>query len=138
VLDARVELGPAFISMGDFDVPTQLSVRASVGYPLRLGPVVLAPGVLVDATPVAYDDGATGTANLLSVLANVPLTYPVTDTVAVRGEVGAGALLFMGLGEGNPFTYNNRGTTGALGAFAWRVGGGVAGGSLRPPLSPRS
>jgi hypothetical protein len=120
ILASMIELGPSFLSIGEFDVPTQFSVRISVGYPLSFGAIGVEPGILFNTTPVKYDDASAGTANLVSLLANVPVTYAVANKIKVRGEFGLGVLVFTGLNEGNPFTTDGRGTTGGLSMFNLR------------------
>ncbi len=113
-LSTVAELGVAMLGMGNLDVPAQLSIRLGASYPMSFGGVGVAPGLLINYTPIKFEDRATGTASLTSVLLNVTGTYAVTDQITGRAELGFGVLIFGGLIEGNPFTEGGASTTGAL------------------------
>ncbi len=125
----RAEIGTAMVGIGsEVDVPAQVTIRLGAGYPMTFGKIGAEFGVLFTLTPVPWDSSysdATGTAMLTSLLANAGFTYPIIPKLNVRGEVGLGGQFFSGLSEGNPFTLNGAGTTGALGVFNIRFGIGA-------------
>ena len=59
---------------------------------------------------------------MTTALVNAAATYTVAPKIALRGDLGIGALFFGGLKMGNPFTEGAAGTDGSLGMFALRVG----------------
>jgi len=125
LLAAHAGLGGAVIGAGDLSIPVQLSVAVGVGYPIPLGPkMVLDAGVSVGFSPVPWSGvmGEQGNASFTTLMANAGLTYEVAPKISVRGELGAGVLLFGGLAQGNPFTDNMVAATGALTTPAFRVG----------------
>jgi hypothetical protein len=124
IIAARLAAGGSKVGAGDLDVPIQVSFALTAGYPLALMPkLTLELGAGFTFTPVPYDKpgGETGGATLMSVLANVGVTYAITPKFAVHGDVGAGGMFFGGLDEGNPFTMDGAEATGALGMFNLRV-----------------
>jgi hypothetical protein len=122
ILTTVVEAGPAFIGMGDVEVPARPSVRLGVAYPFGFGAIGVEPGALVNVTPIATE---TGTAWLTSLLASTAGTYRLAARWRLRAEAGVGVLLFGGLGQGNPFTDGGRPTTGPLGMFNVRAAVGA-------------
>lgn len=124
---AQVAAGPAFLGLGDFRTPAQVAVTASAGYPLALGPALLDVGVLGSYTPVFYRDGGIeDSAALSSLLANVGAAWPLTAGLAVRGELGVGALFFSGLERpGHFFLEEDSRATGALSMLRVRVAVGA-------------
>ena len=127
VINAHAGLGGAKISAGDLPIPVQFAINVGAGYPLSLGPkMVLDVGAGVGFSPVPWSGppGTTvsGTASMTTLMAQAGLTYEVAPKIALRGELGAGVLLFGGLGEMNPFTDGMIAATGALTTPAFRVG----------------
>jgi tetratricopeptide (TPR) repeat protein len=115
LVSVRATGGVALIDAGDNnDIPVQPAFVLDIGYPLAAGPVNLDVGAAVSFSPIPYGNA---TASLLGLLANVGVTYPVTEQIGVRADVGLGLLTFNGLEEGNPFTMGGVGTDGALGMF---------------------
>ncbi len=105
VVSARVATGLAVFSQGDLEVPAQASLAVTAGYPLAAGPIVLDLGAGVTYSPMPYDTMAgSQTGTLLGLRAVVAATYPATDKIGVRGELGFGITKFSGLVDGNPFT----------------------------------
>jgi hypothetical protein len=127
-ITARLEAGGAKVGAGDLDVPIQVTVALTAGYPLNLAPkFTLELGAGFTFTPVPYDKtgGETGNATLLSVLGNVGATYAITPKLGLHGDVGAGVLVFGGLDMGNPFTVGGLATTGGLTMFNIRIAASI-------------
>ena len=125
VISLRVVGGAARLTAGTLPIPVLATGALFAGYPISVADKVLVEvGVAFTYTRVPYEmAGAAGqskTASLVAVMANVGLSYEVVTNLAVRGELGAGGLFFLGASE-SPFT-NNQQTTGALGMAHVRVG----------------
>jgi tetratricopeptide (TPR) repeat protein len=122
LISVRALVGAAKISTGDLDVPVRTSLGLIGGYPLALNEqLTLELGAAFVFSPISYSTGnASGSAQLISALANVGASYVVADRISVRGDVGLGALVFSGV-SGSPFT-NGAATTGALTMFGLRLG----------------
>ena len=123
-VSARAVGGIALVGAGDADVPVQPIFGVVVGYPLAAGPLVLDAGAAFSFTPLPYRDhmNASQQATMVTALANVGATYPVTPQIGVRGDLGLGLMTLGGLGPGNPFTMGGATTDGALAMFHLRVG----------------
>jgi hypothetical protein len=95
--------GASFLSMTDLYVPAVATLRlrgaGSFGTRWRWE-----PGIAVALSPVRYNETSAGTAWLTSVLATMGTSYAITPMVRIRAELGAGAQVFSGLEQGNPFT----------------------------------
>jgi hypothetical protein len=75
---------------------------------------------------------------LIGALANAAARYPLTSSLALRGEVGGGVALFTGLAARNPFT-DGGAESGMLIAPHLRVAAGLdyaLSSSLRVTLTP--
>lgn len=123
LLSVRAAGGGSKIHIGSRDVPIQATLAMFAGYPIMLTDhLVLDLGVAATLTPLPYAIGdASKTALLTSALGDVGLTYEFGSTLAVRADLGIGALIFSNMGElGNPFTVNMAPTTGALTMLAGR------------------
>ncbi len=112
IVAVRAAAGPAFL-IGIEDSSTELSLAASIAHPLAVGPASLEVGVLGSVTPIDWDarvneQDYSGTATLVGFLGNVGIAYPVLANLSIRGELGAGVLLFTGLDENNTFTEGGR------------------------------
>jgi hypothetical protein len=125
-INARFVGGLGKVSIGDLATGMKPSFALTGGYPvLTQGPLSVDVGASLNFTPMPYKNNMTGdtqNATLTTVVANAAATYTVAPKIAVRGDLGLGALLFGGLEMGNPFTENGSGTSGSLGMFAVRVG----------------
>ncbi|HTE52236.1 MAG TPA: tetratricopeptide repeat protein [Kofleriaceae bacterium] len=103
----RVAAGACFPSLGPLDVGTLVAFAIGAGHPFYLGKFVVEPGVLATYTPVPWETEASmtsGTAGMTGLLGNIGLAYQFLPRLAARAEVGAGVLIFSGLGEpGAPF-----------------------------------
>jgi hypothetical protein len=126
VLTARFTGGAAKVTAGGLDVPIQASFAMVVGYPVMKSPkLIVDAGVAAGFTPVKFtnvfsDESQTG--SMTQLLANVGASYGVAPKIALRGDVGAGVLLFGGIDQmGSPFTEAGAPTSGALAMFALRV-----------------
>lgn len=132
----RVAAGPSFPSFGGaLDVGTLTSFDLSAGHPFYVGSVVLEPGVLAAYTPVPWDGviirttetgvemiPTSGTAGLITLLANLGVSREVASRFSVRGELGLGGVFFSGLTkEGNPFLEDKDEATGVIPLFGARV-----------------
>ena len=116
-IELRLNGGLVHVGAGPLSVPLQATFALSGGYPIKLGSkAVLDLGAAMTFTsvPSQTTSGASDTASLSSVLANVGLTYSLSPKWDLHGDLGIGALVFSGLTAGNPFTQNNAGTSGAL------------------------
>lgn len=127
LISARLEGGASKINTGSLDVPIQATGALIAGYPLAVMPeLTLDLGAAFTFTPVPFENSVTHaskSASFIAVLANVGASYEVIPKLSLRGDVGAGILLFSGLDEmGNPFTTGGAATSGALTMFHVRVG----------------
>jgi tetratricopeptide (TPR) repeat protein len=127
LISVRLEGGASKISAGSLDVPIQATGALIGGYPLAVMPeLTLDLGAAFTFTPVPFENtmtNASKSASFIALLANVGASYEVIPKLSLRGDVGAGILLFSGLDEaGNPFTMSGQPTSGALGMFHIRVG----------------
>ena len=94
-----------------------------VGYPLAIADkFVLELGAGFTFTPVPFEDAMaeSKSANLIAVMANVSAVYQVAPKFSLRGDLGAGLLLFSGVSE-SPFT-DFAETTGTLSMPHVRIG----------------
>ena len=125
LISVRLEGGASKINTGSLDVPIQATGALIGGYPLAVMPqLTLDLGAAFTFTPVPYEVASTSkSASFIAVLANVGASYEVIPKLSLRGDVGAGILLFSGLDVmGNPFTTGGAETSGALSMFHVRVG----------------
>lgn len=124
VLAAHASFGGAKVGAGSLDVPIQLAVSITAGYPIKLNDkLVLDAGAGFAFTPVPWSAPTIdGTASMTGVFANLGATYEVAPKIAVRGELGGGMMFLGGLEMGNPFTVGGAPTTGALGMPLFRAG----------------
>lgn len=129
VVTGALELGPAFLDVGELQVVgAHFSLVFSAGYPVDLGKLGLSVGGLFTYTPVQWSNEQlqrTGTSTLTSLLLNLGARYQVLDELAVRGEVGVGALILSGLSEGSVFVAPDTMASGAIGLLNLRVGIGA-------------
>jgi hypothetical protein len=124
------EVGASINGFGDRPGSTGLGVRGTIAYPLTFGSGGVDAGMTFTYAPVPYEDVASGTASLTSLLASASVNFPIIPKLRGRGEVGLGGLFFGGLQEGNPYTQGNMElggapTSGALGMFNARFGIGA-------------
>jgi hypothetical protein len=103
----RVYGGPSFPSLGDLEVGTLASFAIGGGHAFYFGKLAIEPGVLATYTPIPWETTepmASGTAAMTGFLGNIGASYSFLPRLSGRAEVGAGAVIFSGLGEpGNPF-----------------------------------
>lgn len=103
----RVYGGPSFPSLGDLEVGTLASFAIGGGHAFYFGKFAVEPGVLATYTPIPWETTqpmASGTAAMTGFLGNIGASYSILPGLSARAEVGAGAVIFSGLGEpGNPF-----------------------------------
>ncbi|HEV7554640.1 MAG TPA: tetratricopeptide repeat protein [Kofleriaceae bacterium] len=130
VISLRVIGGGSKISTGDLPVPIQITGALIGGYPLAINKqLTLEFGAAFTYTPVPFENEMTHenkSASFITVLANVGASYEVIPKLALRGDVGVGALIFSGLDDmGNPFTDMGNPTSGALGMLNVRLGASV-------------
>lgn len=125
VLNARFVGGVSKIMMGDLPTGVKPAFGITGGYPVVVqGPLGVDVGASLAFTPMPYENGMTHvnqTSTMTTLLANAAATYTVAPSIALRGDVGLGVLLFSGLDMGNPFTEGGAGTSGSLAMFAARV-----------------
>jgi hypothetical protein len=95
------------------------------GYPIAINnKLTIEPGAGLTFTPAPFDNemtGASETSTMFGLFANGGVRYEVAPKLGVRGDLGAGLLVFSGLDQGNPFTQGGAGTTGALSMFHLRI-----------------
>ncbi|MEO8701855.1 MAG: hypothetical protein ABI867_17555 [Kofleriaceae bacterium] len=106
VVSLRAIGGGAKLSAGSLEIPVQATLAVLGGYPLAINDqVTLDLGAGFSFTPVPFDnmDGESKTAQLIGVFANVGATYHVAPKIGIRGDLGAGLLVFTGINE-SPFT----------------------------------
>lgn len=123
LLSARLVGGGAKVGAGDLEVPIQATFALIGGYPLAINEQLsLDVGAGFTFTPIPFDDvmGASKSASLIGLVANVGATYAVAPKIGVRGDLGLGGL-FLGGASQSPFTGNAE-TTGALTMFHVRLG----------------
>jgi len=123
---ARLTGGVGKVEAGNLTVPIQGTFDLFAGYPLPINDQLeVDVGVNLGYMPVPFTNlmtNAKQTASLISALAGASAAYTVYPNIAVRGDLGVGALIFSGMGDpGNPFTNNGAPTTGALGMLAVRA-----------------
>ena len=122
-ISARVIAGASKASVGSISVPIQPSFAAVGGYPIPINPkLTVEVGAAITFAPMPYEqqaNGPTKTGMLWGVMANAAASYEVMPKLAIRGDLGVGALLFAGISE-SPFTGNAM-TSGALGMFHLRI-----------------
>jgi tetratricopeptide (TPR) repeat protein len=125
VISVRALGGAAKISTGNLAVPVQASLGLVAGVPLSLGDLTLELGAAFLFSPVPYEDAmnASHSAQMISVLGDLGATYRVHPRVGIRGDLGAGVLVFGGVSD-SPFT-DDKPTTGALTMLEVRVGASV-------------
>jgi hypothetical protein len=127
VVSARLVGGAAKVSAGDLNVPIQSAFGLIGGYPIPVAPQLrIEPGLALLGTPVAYQNlftKASSTATLITLMANAGASYTVAPKISLRGDLGAGLLIFSGIDQmGSPFTQNGAPTSGALSMPAVRIG----------------
>ncbi len=112
---AHAAFGLAMVAVGPEDVPLQTNVFVSAGYPIPAGSATLDVGVGIGYTALPYRTtmDESQTAPLTALLVNAGATYPVSNKIGVRGQVGLGVQTFGNLVAGTPFTEGGRPTDGA-------------------------
>jgi tetratricopeptide (TPR) repeat protein len=107
LISARVELGAGKLTAGELVTPIQFAGAVVVGHPLSLGDkLTLELGAALSVTPAPYE--------AIGVLANFAPTYALTSKLGARLDIGVGAQIFSGLGNGNPFTEMGTAPSGPL------------------------
>jgi hypothetical protein len=103
-------------------VPVQATGAVIGGYPIAIDKLIVEIGAGFTFTPVPFEDqmGASKSAQLIGLIANVGATYLAIPKLGLRGDLGIGVQWFKGVSE-SPFT-NNAPTSGALPMFHLRVG----------------
>lgn len=124
LITMRLTGGGARLTAGNIEVPTLATVALFAGYPIPVADkVIVEVGAGFTYTRVPFvmnSSGASKSASLVAVMANVGAVYEVVPKLSLRAEVGAGGLFFLGASE-SPFTGDLE-TTGALGMAHVRVG----------------
>jgi len=119
------EAGAAFFNIGDVNVPVVADIRVGAAYRFMFGKIEIDAGISIDLSTISYEDVGTGTAALVTAVANVGVAYRVASKLRIRAEIGFGDSLFTGLDEGNPFTNDGRARSTAH-MFTTRVGVGFS------------
>jgi len=125
VISLRLLGGAARLTAGTLPIPTLATGALFAGYPISVADkLVVEVGAAFTYTRVPFvmsgPSGASKTASLVAVMANIGAAYRVIPKLSARAEVGVGGLFFLGASE-SPFT-DNQETTGALGMAHVRVG----------------
>lgn len=123
LLMAYASVGSSFMSMGDLETSPQLNFTLGGGYPLHLGSITLDAGVLISHTSVEWDAvSASGRAGFTALLLNVGAGKEIANKIRVRGELGAGVMVYSGLDViGNIFVDQGTMATGALSSASFRL-----------------
>jgi len=117
LLSLRATGGGSKLSTGDVDVPVQFTAALIAGYPIALADkVTLEVGAAFTFTPVPFEGSS---AQIYGLMANAGLSFEVMPKVALRGDIGLGAIFFSGVSE-SPFTAGAE-TNGALTMFHVRA-----------------
>jgi hypothetical protein len=118
LISVRINAGAGKLTAGDLDTPIQFAAAIAGGYPLSINEQLqIELGAALSFTPVPYTttSGEHGSGALIGVIANVAPSYTIIPKLAARLDVGAGVLVFSGLGQdGNPFTAMGVAATGPL------------------------
>jgi len=100
-------------------------------YLVTLAPFPLEVGAALSMSPLPYKAEGSGgtssdqTATLIGLWARAAAVIPVAPQVDVVGELGAGVVWWSGIEEGNPFTQDGAGATGAIPMPSFRLSAGV-------------
>lgn len=125
LLALHASAGLAKVGAADIEIPMQLALTVTGGYPLPLNEqLVLDVGAGLAFTPVPWSNETDdGSASMIGVFANAGGTYEVAPKISLRGELGGGLLLLGGATEeGNPFTPAGMTATGTLLMPLLRIG----------------
>ncbi len=118
------ELGPSFISVGDLDIPTQVSFHFGGDYHVTdQNDVAIRAGLGITITPLPWDDrGTSGTAYLYSILVHASLTRELAPRLRGRAQVGVGFAFLTGITDvvEQPFTERGFVADGAISMAAMR------------------
>jgi hypothetical protein len=125
VISARVIGGASKVNIGTVDESVRAKFALIAGYPIPIhSKLTIDAGAAFTFMPVPYNrDDAMMTskvANFIGLVANAGLTYEVVPKIAVRGDLGLGALFLSNVSK-SPFT-DTLPTDGALTMFHVRVG----------------
>lgn len=122
-ISARLIAGASKASVGGISVPIQPSFVLIGGYPRPINPkLTVEVGGAITFAPTPYEQspmGPTSIGQLWGVMVNGAASYEVMPKLAIRGDLGLGALFFAGVSQ-SPFTGNAM-TSGALGMFHLRI-----------------
>lgn len=124
LVTARLLAGAGKLGASALETKVQFAGALEGAYPLALAPQLqLELGAAFAFMPIPYTTtmNESGSGGMIDLLANVAARYTVIPNLSLRPEVGAGVLVFTGLGKmGNPFTEGGNPASGALTAFAVR------------------
>lgn len=122
LISVRFTGGGTKVSAGGNPVPVQATFALTAGYPIPISDkLTVEVGAALTFTPVPFDPmhgtaGESKTAQLWGVVANGSVAYEVMPKLALRADLGLGALFFAGL-EDSPFIVSGSMVTGALSMF---------------------
>jgi hypothetical protein len=124
--------GAAAVDTPSVDVPVQATFALTAGYPIAINDkLTIEAGAAATLTTVPFSYGPQNamkdsTGYLTAVMANGAATYEIVPKLAVRADVGIGALLFSGIDVlDGPFTPPGTQANGTLTMF--HVRGAVSG-----------
>ena len=124
LVTARLLAGAGKLGASALETKVQFAGALEGAYPLALAPQFqLELGAAFAFMPIPYTTtmNESGSGGMIDLLANVAARYTVIPNLSLRPEVGAGVMLFTGLGKmGNPFTEGGNPASGALTSFAVR------------------
>ncbi|HEX7837843.1 MAG TPA: tetratricopeptide repeat protein [Kofleriaceae bacterium] len=125
LISVRFTGGGTTVSAGNIPVPVQATFALTAGYPIPINDkLTVEAGAALTFTPVPFDasqgtQSESKTAQLWGVMANGAVSYEVIPKLAVRADLGLGALFFASIDQ-SPFTGGQM-TTGALSMFHLRA-----------------
>ena len=109
LISLRFAGGGTNVSAGNIPVPVQATFALTAGYPIPINDrLTVEAGAVLTFTPVPFDvpqgmQSGSKTGQLWGVLANGAASYEVIPRLALRADVGLGALFFANIDQ-SPFT----------------------------------
>jgi hypothetical protein len=125
LISVRFAGGGTSVSTGNIPVPVQATFALTAGYPIPINDkLTVEAGAVLTFTPVPFDtsqgtQSSSKTGQLWGVMANGAVSYEVIPKLALRADLGLGALFFANIDE-SPFTGGQM-TSGALSMFHLRA-----------------
>jgi Tetratricopeptide repeat len=126
LISIRVGAGLGVPKMSPVEVANQFSASIIGGYPVRLARNLgIDVGAALGLSPLQWTDSfddVEQTSLFITAVANVSLRVEVIPRLTLRADLGAGALFFTNVADGNPFTTDGQAASGgALTMFHARI-----------------